>query len=133
MDPIRLALLAMGSGMAFGLAAVTVTVLGVDLVRPTAPPPSLTTGAAFYLLAFGTLGGLLLAGVVAWLLMAPIPSTYRRGGLSLVTGFATVLLMLLCMLANQLAGRLGLVTLGVAALAVAVLLAAGARHEAAAQ
>ena len=133
MDPIRLAVLAMGSGMAFGLAGVTLTVLGVDLVRPAAPPPSPTAGPAFYLLAFGTIGGLILAGAVAWRLMAPIPSTYRRGGLSLVTGFATVLPMLLCMLANQLAGRVGLVTLAVAALAVAALLAARARHEAAAQ
>jgi hypothetical protein len=122
-DPIRLALLAMGSGMAFGLTAVSLTVLGVDLVRPATPPPSLATGPAFYLLVFGTLGGLVLAGVVAWRLLAPIPSLYRRGGLSLVTGFATVLPMLLCMVANQVAGRAGLAGLALVALAVAIALA----------
>ena len=58
----------------------------------------------------------MLAGVVAWRLLAPVPSTYRRGGLSVVTAFATVLPMLLCMAANQLAGRAGLVALAAAAL-----------------
>jgi hypothetical protein len=127
-DPIRLTLLAMGSGMAFGLAAVSLTVLGVDLVRPAAPPPSLATGPAFYLLVFGTVGGLILAGAVAWRLLAPILSLYRRGGLSLVTGFATVLPMLLCMLANQVAGRAGLAGLALLALGVAIALALGARR-----
>jgi hypothetical protein len=127
-DPIRLALLAMGSGMAFGLAAVSLTVLGVDFIRPATPTPAFAAGPAFYLLVFGTLGGLVLAGVVAWLLLAPILSTYRRGGLSLVTAMATVLPMLLCMAANQLAGRTGLVGLALAALRVAVVLAGRARR-----
>lgn len=125
MDPVRLALLAMGSGMAFGLAAVSLTVLGVDLVRPATPPPNVAAGPAFYLLVLGTLGSLILAGVVAWRLLAPILSTYRRGGLSLVTALATVLPMLLCMVANQVAGRAGLV--GLAAVALVLSLALGTR------
>jgi hypothetical protein len=127
-DPIRLAFLAMGSGMAFGLAVVSVTVLGVDLVRPATPPPGTASGPAFYLLLFGTIGGLILAGVVAWRLLAPILSTYRRGGISLVTAFATVLPMLLCMVANQLAGRIGLAALAGVALLVALALGARARQ-----
>jgi hypothetical protein len=127
-DPIRLALLAMGSGMAFGLAVVSLTVLGVDLVRPATPPPGLVSGPVFYLLLFGTLGGLILAGVVAWRLLAPILSTYRRGGISVVTAFATVLPMLLCMVANQLAGRIGLVALAGIALLAALALGARARR-----
>jgi hypothetical protein len=128
MDPIRLTLLAMGSGMAFGLAVVSLVVLGVDLLRPASPPPSLATGPAFYLLVLGTLAGLVLAGAVAWRLLAPILSTYRRGGLSVVTGFATVLPMLLCMAANQLAGRSGLLALAGLALLAALLLGRGARR-----
>jgi hypothetical protein len=127
-DPIRLALLAMGSGMAFGLAAVSLTVLGVDLVRPATPAPGIASGPAFYLLLFGTIGSLILAGVVAWRLLAPILSTYRRGGISLVTAFATVLPMLLCMVANQLAGRIGLVALAGGALLLALALGARARR-----
>jgi hypothetical protein len=127
-DPIRLALLAMGSGMAFGLAVVSLTVLGVDLVRPATPPPGLASGPAFYFLLFGTIAGLILAGVVAWRLLAPILSTYRRGGISVVTAFATVLPMLLCMVANQLAGRIGLVALAGIALLAALALGARARR-----
>jgi hypothetical protein len=132
-DPIRLALLAMGSGMAFGLAVVSVVVLGVDLLRPATPGSTLAAGPAFYLLVLGTLGGLILAGMVAWRLLAPVPSTYRRGGLSLVTGFATVLPMLLCMAANQLAGRTGLAALSAAALLAALLLGHQARRAGAAE
>jgi hypothetical protein len=131
-DPVRLALLAMGSGMAFGLAVVSLTVLGVDLVRPVTPPSDIATGPAFYLLTFGTLFGLVLAGAVAWRLLAPVLSTYRRGGISLVTALATVLPMLLCMVANQFAGRAGLVALALAALLVAVGLAGLARRAGAA-
>jgi hypothetical protein len=127
-DPVRLAVLAMGSGMGFGLTVVSLTVLGVDLVRPATPGPGFAAGTAFYLLVYGTLAGLVLAGLVAWRLLAPVPSTYRRGGLSLVTAFATVLPMLLCMVANQVAGRAGLVALAAAALMLALLLAALARR-----
>jgi hypothetical protein len=127
-DPVRLALLAMGSGMAVGLAVVSLTVLGVDLVRPATPPPDIATGPAFYLLTFGTLFGLLLAGAVAWWLLAPVLSVYRRGGISLVTALATVLPMLLCMAANQLAGRAGLGALALAALLLAGVLADRARR-----
>ena len=131
MDPVRLTLLAMGSGMAFGLAAVSLTVLGVDYLRPATPPPNPASGPAFYLLMLGTLFGLVLAGAVAWRLLAPVLSTYRRGGLSLVTAMATVLPMLLCMAVNQLAGRTGRVTLALAAVLAALVLAGLARRVAA--
>jgi hypothetical protein len=103
-------------------------VLGVDLTRPANPTPEIASGPAFYLLVFGTLAGLLGAGIVAWRLLAPILSLYRRGGLSLVTGFATVLPMLLCMVANQLAGRAGLAALAAVAFLVAVWLGGRARR-----
>ena len=128
MDPIRLALLAMGAGMASGLAVVSATVLGVDLLRPATPSATIDLGAAFYLLFFGTAGGLVLAGVVAWRLLDPILSIYRRGGLSVVTGLATVLPMLLCMPVNQAAGRPGLAALGAVSLGLSLLLAGRARR-----
>ncbi|HET8836353.1 MAG TPA: hypothetical protein VFN08_16625 [Gemmatimonadales bacterium] len=128
MNPVRFVLLAMGSGMAVGVAAVSLIVLGVDYLRPMAPAANATSGPAFYLLMFGTMFGLVLAGVVAWWLLAPVLSVYRRGGLSLVTAMATVLPMLLCMAANQLGGRAGLVGLALAALLVAALLAARVRR-----
>ena len=127
MDPIRLALRAMGAGVAFGVAVISVTALGVDLLkRPASDTPDL--GAPLYLLFFGTLAGLVLAGVVAWRLLSPVHSTYRRGGLSVVSALATVLPMWLCAAANQMAGRAGLAGLGAAALALSLLLARGARR-----
>jgi hypothetical protein len=120
----------MGSAVAFGLAVVTATVLGVDSLRPLAASAAPQLGAPLYLLFFGTIAGLVLAGVVAWRLLSPVLSIYRRGGLSIVSGFATVLAMLLCIPVHQLAGRAGLTALGVLALGVSALLARGARREA---
>jgi hypothetical protein len=128
--PFRFVPLAMGSAVAFGLAIVSVTVLGVDLLRADAPTDAPALGAPLYLLFFGTLAGLLVAGIIAWRLLSPILSAYRRGGLSLVSGLGTVLAMLLCIPAHQLAGRTGLIVLGGAALVASLLLARGARRAA---
>jgi hypothetical protein len=128
MDPIRLVPLAMGSGVAFGVGTVALTVLGVELLRPAVPSSNPTVGPSFYLLVFGTLAGLILAGLVAWRLLAPVPSTYRRGGLSMVAGLATVIPMLLCMPVNQIAGTGGLVGLAAVSLGISMLLGARARR-----
>ena len=128
MDPIRLALLAMGSAVASGLAVVSATVIGVDLLRTTTSSTTPALGAPLYLLFFGTLAGVLVSGTVAWRLLDPIVSTYRRGGLSVVSGLATVLAMLLCIPVHQLAGRSGLTALGVVALLASLVLARGARR-----
>jgi hypothetical protein len=66
--------------------------------------------------------------LVSWRLLAPLGSGYRRGALSIVCSFATVLLMLLCIPVHQLLGRAGL--LGLLALSglAAALLAHRARH-----
>jgi hypothetical protein len=131
-DPIRLALLAMGAGVAFGVAVISATTIGVDLLKAAAPTAPAAAGPPLFLLFFGTLAGLVLAGLVAWRLLAPIPSIYRRGGLSVVSGLATVLPMWLCVPVNQAAGRAGLAALSGAALLLALLLALGARRAAAA-
>jgi hypothetical protein len=121
--PIRLVVLAMGSAVAFGLAIVSATVLGVTLLRTDAISPAPQLGAPLYLVFFGTMAGLVLAGVVAWRLLDPILSIYRRGGLSIVSSVATVPAMLICIPVNQLAGSAGLGALGVGALLLSLLLA----------
>jgi hypothetical protein len=131
MDPIRLALRAMGAGVAFGVAVISVAVLGVDLLKRGTQSATPDLGAPLYLLFFGTLAGLVLAGVVAWRLLSPVQSIYRRGGLSVVSGLATVLPMWLCAAAHEVAGRAGLGGLAVAALVLSLLLARGARRAAA--
>jgi hypothetical protein len=131
MDPLGLAASAVGSAVASGLAAVSATTLVVDTMRPVAgAQPNL--GAAFYVLFLGTFAGIALAGAVAWRLLAPIPSTYRRGGLALVSAFATVIAMLVCIPVNQFLGQAGLAGLIALALLASALLARRARTAGAA-
>ena len=127
MDPIGLAAASAGSGMGAGLAVISITVAALGLARPPiAASPEL--GLPLTLLLAGTLGGLLLAGITTWHLLGPIVPTYRRGGLAMVSSFATVVLMLVTMPLNQLAGRAGLLALGAVAALVALLLARRARR-----
>jgi hypothetical protein len=117
--------------VSLGLLIITATVLGVDALRTQSGAGNLDQ--SFYLLVGGTLGGILLAGYAGWRLLDLIPSTYRRGALSLVCGFATVLLMLICIPVHQLLGRTGLYLLLGACGVVAALLgrrAASARINA---
>jgi len=92
-DPISLTVTALGAGLAAGLALVGVTVAALDAVRPPPGSADPALGTPLFLLAAGTLGGVVLAGVVTWRLLAPLDSTYRRGGLALVSAFATVPVM----------------------------------------
>jgi hypothetical protein len=104
-----------------GMLLITLTVLGIDAMRTEQGPRHLDL--AFYLLVGGTLAGILLAAYSAWHMLEPVGSTYRRGALSIVAAFATVLVMLVCMPVHQLFGRGGLFGLlaacGVAALVLA--------------
>ena len=132
MDPVSLAATALGAGLSAGLALVGVTVAAQAAVRPPPGTAEPALGLPLYLLLAGTLGGLVLAGVVAWRLLAPLESTYRRGGLSLVSAFATVVLMQIYRPLDATLGPPAL--LGAAALAAAAawLLARRARRIAAA-
>lgn len=126
MDPLGLAAGAVGSAVASGLAVVAATTLAVDALRPAAgSAPDL--GAPFQLLLWGTLAGIALAAVVAWRLLSPLGSAYRRGGLSLVSAFATVIAMLVCIPVNQTLGRVGLAGLVALSLTLSALLAKRAR------
>jgi hypothetical protein len=100
--------------------AVTATVLVVDALRGEDQQENLTL--RLYLLFGGTLSGIVLASWAAWSLLAPIESAYRRGGLAVVSGFSTVLLMLICIPINQVLGRAGLIILlAMSAIAAALL------------
>jgi hypothetical protein len=113
------------SAVSIGLVVITATVLGVDALRSSRSP---SLNPALYLLFGGTLGGILAAAGIAWWLLRPIESTYRRGGLAMVCGFATVLLMLICIPVHQFLGRSGLFALMAICTAAAALLARRARR-----
>jgi hypothetical protein len=132
MDPVSLAVAALGAGLSAGLALVGVTVAGLDAIRP--PPgtgEAAALGAPLYLLAAGTLGGLILAGVVTWRLLAPLDSTYRRGGLALVSAFATVPAMLVYPPLHAVLGATALLAAAALAGGAALLLSRRARRIAA--
>jgi hypothetical protein len=106
---------------------VTLTVLGVDLLRPRSAQEAASGGAAL-LLGVGTLSGILLAAFMAWRLLAPLPSFYRRGGLAIVASFATVVMMLAAVPLHQFYGRPGLLALAAICLAGAVVASQFARR-----
>jgi hypothetical protein len=108
-----------------GLVIISATVFGVDVLRSGGPA---NINSALYLLFGGTVTGILAAAFTAWWLLGPIDSTYRRGGLAMVCGFATVLLMLICIPVHQLTGRAGLIGLTALSAVAAVLLGRRARR-----
>jgi hypothetical protein len=124
--PFGFVAVAGASAVSAGLLVITATVLAVDALRAGGGPRDLDQ--SFYLLVGGTLSGILLAAFAAWRLLEPIASPYRRGALSIVCAFATVVLMLICIPVNQLLGRAGLLALlGLCGIA-ATLLARQARR-----
>jgi hypothetical protein len=131
-DPVSLAATAIGAGLSAGLALVGVTVAALDAARPPPGSADPALGAPLYLLAAGTLGGLVLAGVVAWRLLAPLDSTYRRGGLALVSAFATVPVMQVYQPLDAAFGTTALLVTAALATVVALLLSRRARRMAAA-
>ena len=127
-----LAARALGAGLSAGLALVGATVAAVDAARPPPGTADPALGAPLYLLAGGTLGGLVLAGVVAWRLLAPLDSTYHRGGLALVSAFATVLVMQVYPPLDAAFGAPALLATAALATGVSLLLSRRARRMAAA-
>ena len=114
-----------GCAVSLGLAVISATVLGVDALRSGHPAQ---VNPALYFLFGGTVAGVVTAAGVAWWLLGPIISTYRRGGLSMVSGFATVLLMLICIPIHQLLGRTGLIALAFVCLVTGLLLGRQAKR-----
>jgi hypothetical protein len=124
--PFAFVVAVVGSGAGAGLAVITATVLAVDSLRSAAGAGR--PGASFYLLVGGTLAGLFVAALTSWRLLAPVGSAYRRGALSIVCSFATVLLMLVCIPVHQALGRVGLLSLLVLSCVTAAILAHRARR-----
>jgi hypothetical protein len=112
---------ALAGAVSAGLMVITATVLLADALRTRAHAGDLNL--RLYLLFGGTLAGILIAAWAAWRLLGPIPSAYRRGGLAMVSAFATVVIMLICIPIHQLLGRTGLLVLlglsGITALVLA--------------
>jgi len=128
-DQVGLALRALAAGVFAGLAVVAaamwlVRTLQVSGAAPLAPRPS---DPIANLVLFAPLGGAILGAAVAWALMAPITSAYRRGAFAMVAGFGTLLLALVTAPVDSLLGRWGLLGLTAASVLFALILARRAR------
>lgn len=123
-DRVGLAFHAMAIAILLGVAIVSLALLAVRTMLLSVPagdtPVSAT--APFALLVGGTAAGVGTAVAVTWRLLGAVRSQYRRGGLSAVSGFATIAGMLVAMPAYQVLGRAGLLGLAMACSAVAVFL-----------
>lgn len=106
--PVRLVAYAVTCAVLLGTLVVVATVILVSAVRDRDVP------AAFALLLAGTGAGIGLAAGAAWRLLAPIGSVYRRGGLAIVSAFATIVAMLLTMPIHTFLGQRGLLALAAA-------------------
>lgn len=123
-DRIGTAFLAMSSAAAGSVAWFSaLTVIQTHLVagsraqtiaqiNPNAPDVNF--------MVYGTVLGLGFTGMSAWVLMAKIPSTYRRGALAMVAALGgTSLAMIATILVYQSAGRGALTGLGVVSVVAA--------------
>lgn len=117
---------ALAGAVSSGLTVITATVLVADVLRSRYGSDNLDM--RLYWIVGGTLGGLLFAALVGWRLLEPITSTYRRGGLAMVSAFATVVLMLTCTRIFELFGRNGLLAFMGFCAVISVLLARRARR-----
>lgn len=118
----RLALTALPLGAVAGTAVVTASLLGVvSTVKPEMGPSPLETTAGV-LLVSGTLGGVAVAAILTWVVLAPLQNYWRRAMLATVAAFATVVLMLVARPAHEAWGAAGLVALLLVCLVVIALL-----------
>jgi hypothetical protein len=124
-DRIGTALLAMSSAAAAAVAwfsALTLlqthlvagsTARSIAQISPNAPDVNF--------MVYGTVLGLGFTGVGAWMLMAAIPSTYRRGALAMVAALAgTSVAMVATLVLYQFGGRAALIALGIVSVTIAL-------------
>jgi hypothetical protein len=109
-DYLGLAVASVAFGILLGTGVITAALWGVRMLQAgtaaTATPDP--AGPAAILLLAGTLGGVGAGAAAAWTLMWPVGSLYRRGGLAMVSGFASLVFALIAMPLDGLFGRAGL-------------------------
>jgi hypothetical protein len=114
---LSLVLRALPFGILFGTAVIAMVlwlVRTLQMQSPQATTPESGGPQAMLLLA-GTLAGVLAGGAATWSLLKPVESLYRRGALSMVAGFASLVAALIAMPLDRSFGRMGLLALAAAA------------------
>ncbi len=123
-DHVGVAIRAMGFGVLFGLAVTSAVLWVVRTVQLSTPQPvdAKPTEAIVNLLLLAWLGGAALATAAGFSLMRPLTSLYRRGGLSIVAGFATLVISFVTQPVDAAFGRGGILALSALATVLALLL-----------
>ncbi|MFZ5624610.1 MAG: hypothetical protein ACOY71_09315 [Gemmatimonadota bacterium] len=91
-DQVPLAVVAVPFGILVGTGMIAGVLWCVRTLQIDTPPTSVPdpTSLAAKVLILGSTGGVIAAMAVTWALLAPVVSWFRRGGLAMVAGFATV-------------------------------------------
>jgi hypothetical protein len=113
------------AAVAVGTAVASLTLFGVQALMAGLPASSapVTSGPAPLLLLIGTMTALLASGALAWHLLAPVDSWYRRGGLAIVSAFGTFVMAVLATPLHHFLGPLALLALAAVAAGAGLLLA----------
>jgi len=124
------ALRAIAAGAVAGVGVVSlvmwlVRTLQLNGLAPLTPTPADTLAT---LILLGWTGGAVAGGLIAFGLLAPLVSSYRRGGLAMVAGFGTLLLSFVTAPVDSLLGPWGLLGLAAATAAALILLLRSVRR-----
>ncbi len=109
-DFIGLAASGVGAGILLGVGLIATMLWLVRTSQIGVVPseaPDLNSATANILL-YGTPTALFVAGVTTYSILRPIGSSYRQGGLAMVAAFASLVVSLVTMPLDRLAGRWGL-------------------------
>ncbi|MBK6778189.1 MAG: hypothetical protein IPI92_06510 [Gemmatimonadetes bacterium] len=112
-DHVGLAFRAIAAGTLAGVAFVAAMMWTYRALQAsgTAPPAPTAHDPIVNLVLFGWLGGAAAGALAAWVVMRPLASAYRRGGLAMVAGFASLLVSFVTAPVDSLFGRPGLLVL----------------------
>lgn len=124
-DLVGLAVRSVALAVCAGTAVAALSLWAVQRLVSGAPSSNLpvTGGPAPLLLITGTLAALFLSAGITWRRLRPVDSWYRRGGLAMVSGFATFVMAVLAAPLHHFAGSTGLLGLAAAAALAAAFLA----------
>jgi hypothetical protein len=116
-DFLGLVLGALAFGVALGVGIqglVTWTVRTLQHGAPSSAAPALSSAPALVLL-LGTLGGIVVAALACWRLLAPIRNPWRQAMLALIAGLGSFAVSLVTLPIDRALGRPGLLGLVAAA------------------
>jgi hypothetical protein len=120
-DFVPLALAGMGFGVSLGATVTLVALWLLRMIQASTPAAdTLDLGSAPAMLLFGgTVGGMLAGAAGTWRALRPVASTWRQGGLAMVTAFATLVVSLLAVPVDTSFGHWGVLALAVLGAALA--------------